>query len=134
VPLARTVSALLLAFAAVFSLPGHADTLDGNHLLQMCNNTVKILSGTAIDDEVTEAMMFDAGICIGMIAGISRTLISMHDAGAGKRGACLPARPVTNEQAARMIIRYLEAHRDRLHLPGGDLALAAFREAYPCRH
>ena len=124
---------MLLCGALLAPLAGHGDTLDGNHLLQMCNNTVKILSGTAIDDEVTEAMMFDAGICIGMIAGISRTLIAMHDAGAGKRGACLPARPATNEQAARMIIRYLEAHRDRLHLPGGDLALAAFREAYPCR-
>ena len=63
--LARTVSALLLALAAVLPLPGHAGTLDGNHLLQMCNNTVKILSGTAIDDEVTR--LTSAGNVLGTL-------------------------------------------------------------------
>ena len=126
---------MLLCCAVFISAPGYSETLNGNHLLQMCNITVKVLSGTAIDDEasVSESMMFDAGICIGMIAGISQSLITVKKSGITRSFACLPDRPMTNEQAARMIVRYLEANRKRLHLPGAELALYAFREAFPCR-
>ena len=132
-PLARTITALLLALAVTVPVPVHAATLDGNHLMQMCNNVVKILAGEAIDDEVTDEMMFGAGVCIGMIAGISRTLISLAQSDTGRALACLPGKPLTNEQAARMILSHLEANRKQLHLPGAELALNAFREAYPCR-
>jgi hypothetical protein len=133
VPLARSITAILLAFAVAVPVPGNAGTLDGSHLLQMCNNTLKILTGEALDDDVTEEMMFDAGVCIGMIAGISRTLIRLRDSGAGRPLACLPGKPMTNEQAARMILRHLEANRNRLNLPGADLAINAFQESFPCR-
>jgi hypothetical protein len=133
VPLARPITAMLLAFAVAVPVPGKAGTLDGSQLLQMCNNTLKILTGSAIDDDVTQEMMFDAGICIGMIAGISRTLITVRDSAAGRPLACLPAKPMTNEQAARMILRYLEANRNRLNQPGAQLAINAFRQAFPCR-
>jgi hypothetical protein len=134
VPLARIATVLLLACAVGLPASGRAETIDGHHLLQMCNNTLKILTGTAIDDEVTEAMMFDAGVCIGMIAGISRTLFTLGKRQEVRRPlACLPDRPMTNEQATRMILRYLEANRERMHRPGAELALDAFREAFPCR-
>ena len=132
-PLARTLTAILLALAVTVPVPVHAGTLDGNHLLQMCNNVVKILTGEAIDDEVTDEMMFDAGVCIGVITGISRSLITLAQSGTGQVFACLPGRPLTNEQAARMILSHLEANRKQLHLPGAELALNAFREAFPCR-
>ena len=132
-PLARSITVMLLALAVTVPVPGHAGTLDGNHLLQMCNNVVKILTGEAIDDAVTDEMMFDAGVCIGVIAGISRTLITLKDSGAGRPLACLPGKPMTNEQAARMIIGYLEANREMLTQPGAELAVSAFREAFPCR-
>lgn len=132
-PLARSITVMLLALAVTLPVPGHAGTLDGNHLLQMCNKVVKILTGEAIDDNVTDEMMFDAGVCIGVIAGISRTLITLKDSDAGRPLACLPGKPMTNEQAARMIIRYLEANREMLTRPGAELAVDAFREAFPCR-
>ena len=131
--LTRSVVAILFACAVTAPVPARAGTLDGNHLLLMCNNVVKILTGEAIDDDVTDEMMFDAGVCIGMIAGISRTLIALRDPVAVHPLACLPDKPLTNEQAARMILSHLEANREQLHLPGADLALGAFREAFPCR-
>ena len=131
-PLARTITAMLFACAVTVPVPVHAGTLDGNHLLQMCNNTLKILTGAAIDADVTDEMMFDAGVCIGIIAGISRTLITLGKIGPARPIACLPDKPLTNEQAARMILRHLEANRKQLHLPGTELALNAFREAFPC--
>ena len=132
VPFTRIVVAMLLASAVIAPVPAHAGTLDGSHLLQMCNNVVKILSGEAIEDDVTDEMMFDAGVCIGMIVGISRTLIVLRESGEDVALACLPGKPLTNEQAARMILRHLEANRSRLDQPGAELALSAFREAFPC--
>ena len=131
-PFSRTVVAMLLACAVIAPAPAHAGTLDGSHLLQMCNNVVKILSGQAIDDEVTDEMMFDAGVCIGMIVGISRTLIVLRESADSRPLACLPDKPLTNEQAARMILSHLEANRNKLDQPGAELALSAFREAFPC--
>jgi len=96
-------------------------------------NTWKRESFVEVECEVTDEMMFDAGVCIGVIAGISRSLITLAQSGTGQAFACLPGRPLTNEQAARMILSHLEAHRKQLHLPGAELALNAFREAFPCR-
>ena len=132
-PLTSTASVMLLACAVAAPVSGQAGTLDGNHLLQMCNNTLKILTGEAIDNDVTDEMMFDAGVCIGMIAGISRTLITLKESGTSGPIACLPGKPMTNEQAARMILRHLDANREQLHRPGAELAVSAFREAFPCR-
>jgi hypothetical protein len=41
-------------------------------------------------------------------------------------------RGVTTEQAMRVVISYIEARPQRLHEPFIDLAIEAFRDAWPC--
>jgi hypothetical protein len=45
---------------------------------------------------------------------------------------CLPHEGIRVSQGIRIIVRYLQSHPERLHLLGSDLAIEAFRDAFPC--
>jgi hypothetical protein len=68
-----------------------------------------------------------AGFCAGMVTGVSvMALLDGH--------ACIPSSS-TNAQLVRIVIRYVEAHPERMHEPFAVLALQALRAAWPgpCR-
>ena len=45
---------------------------------------------------------------------------------------CLPG-AISNQQATRIVLRYLKDHPESLHLNVSILAIRAFNEAYPCK-
>jgi hypothetical protein len=46
---------------------------------------------------------------------------------------CTPESGITNDQAARVVVKYLREHPERLHEKESLLAMAAFAEAFPCK-
>jgi hypothetical protein len=45
---------------------------------------------------------------------------------------CLPAAGISNDQAKRIVIKWLESHPSQLHHSSRMLVLSALREALPC--
>ena len=50
----------------------------------------------------------------------------------GPYQVCLPT--VSNDQMARVIVKYLRAHPENLHWKAGQLTMLAFLEAFPCKN
>ena len=68
-----------------------------------------------------------AGSCEGMV---ETAMVFSPNLPAGVRG-CPPAQGSILE-SAKVLLRYLDQNPDRLNEPGITLALAAFRDAWPC--
>ena len=68
-----------------------------------------------------------AGACEGMV---ETAMLFSPNLPADVR-ACPPAQGSILE-SAKVLLRYLDQNRDRLNEPGITLALAAFRDAWPC--
>jgi hypothetical protein len=69
-----------------------------------------------------------AGACEGML----ETAMSFSPNLPPDVRACPPAQGSVLE-SAKVLLRYLEQNQDRLDLPGLNLALEAFRDAWPCQ-
>jgi hypothetical protein len=69
-----------------------------------------------------------AGSCEGMV---ETAMVFSPNLPADVRG-CPPAQGSILE-SAKVLLRYLDQNSDRLNEPGITLALAAFRDAWPCR-
>jgi Rap1a immunity proteins len=46
---------------------------------------------------------------------------------------CEPDDTITNGQALRVVVKFLRAHPELLHLPEVVLVVRAFSEAFPCK-
>jgi hypothetical protein len=67
----------------------------------------------------------DASTLMGYIQGV-------HDIGTDYRAICSPP-SATAGQIAEVVIKYLRAHPEKLHLGGEVLISQALREAFPCK-
>jgi len=67
------------------------------------------------------------GLCLGIIVGISYVSDDMPE----HLRSCRPDK-VTNEQLVRVVISYVEARPERMHVNIKQLALEAFHRAWPC--
>ncbi len=71
-----------------------------------------------------------AGICLGFIEGY-RQLAPMLPPSANLKLLCLPAE-VSNGQIVKVVVKYLDQHPEKLHLPAAQLIYNATNEAFPC--
>lgn len=67
------------------------------------------------------------GICIGAISGLAFVLRAIPAYCADVPYAA------TYDQIARVVIRYIEEHPQRMHKPFLNLAVEALHDAWPCR-
>jgi hypothetical protein len=93
----------------------------GKEFLDQCEST----SGTVTDQTAVTSVACHAWLS-GFADGIQTTEIL-----AGKNVVCVP-QDLNNEQAMRVVIKYMKDHPDQLHLPALALALRALKEAFPC--
>ena len=73
------------------------------------------------------------GFCFGMMQGITSTN-KYYQVTLGKKRAlfCTPEQNIKNGQAARIVLKYLKEHPEKLHENDSVLAIEAFMEAFPC--
>ena len=79
----------------------------------------------------------NAGACSGMVRGVMDTMAlwqSVDDGGSVDTTAmhgCIPD-SIKAIQGARIVVKYLNDHPEKLHVPDTRLVLMAMVDAFPC--
>jgi len=93
---------------------------DGNSLLKNCK---------ALDSQDTRNLM-GIGLCAGYLQGVS-DLNGFYEVSKLPTFFCMPDK-VSYGQKAKVVIKYLEDHPEKLHEIDGGLVLSSFVDAFPC--
>ncbi len=129
------IAFLLLAYPSLAAdrqdLPQNGQGMVGfaNQFYDNCA-VVERLHDSTINSEQVELMktMF----CLGYVEGLAFG-IAAADSRRNDFTFCLPSIQVTNEQIVRIIRKYIADHPANAHELTAILAVAALREAFPCR-
>jgi Rap1a immunity proteins len=122
--------ALLVAAGTSPEAPGDQGDSDGNSLLRMCSDSIRLYdAGGKVSADVANR----AFQCVGYVDG----LLAMHTAYISLRPLpspllCLPSEGILVIQGIRIIVHYLQSHPEQLHLTARVLAILAFHDAFPC--
>jgi hypothetical protein len=144
-----------IAFVICVVAPaGAADTIDGDKLLEICGNAVRILDGEEVDAERQRDLPYCLGFVTavrqavedeaqrgerfqkdgvecrwhyetGWVAGIDSVMGEMF------QPVCHPD-GLSAERIARMTVGFLERHPTERRLSGAALVAAAIREPFRC--
>jgi TonB family protein len=71
-----------------------------------------------------------SGLCVGYVMGVSE-MVSRMPPNVAREFACLPEN-ATNDQAVRVVLKYLRDHPEQLHKARLTLTLDSLRTAFPC--
>jgi hypothetical protein len=115
--------------------PAFAETtLDGNALRRACRNVEQMVEqpeefvrGPAIDG-------FFAGYCLGVVHGVKsfgEVIFTYMEREGLTKPVCFP-KGITNEHAARMVLKYLIDHPENLRFDTATIVAVALAEAFPC--
>lgn len=116
----NVLSGVVAALALSWAIPGAAQ-VTGNTLLRDAAAYKRVEAGGQ-----NSADAVGGGWLQGFTFGVAVTLDRTDDK------TCLPNNS-NSGQYVRVLIQYLEANPAELHKSGMDLAIAAFRKAFPCR-
>lgn len=103
---------------------GNAVAMTGNELLESCKN--------AASESSTKNSSFSAGFCLGSMQSVGDLLTFVNAGLETEARICLPA-TVTNGQASRVVVKYLQDNPEKLHLNGTALVVMAIQKAFPCK-
>jgi len=98
---------------------------DGNLLLKVCQNALHYID----TNEMRSAM--DFGFCMGLIQGVKNTMSYVSFSLSENEKICFPD-GLTNVQAARIVVKFLNDNPEILHEEQTFLTLIAFDKAYGC--
>jgi len=115
---------MVITTALVFS----ASEPDGTELLRACTAAVNQADGV----EVTTEQSIESVWCIGYVSGLLDGLAVMGWKGGSTR-VCIPQSGIDNEQAIRIVVKYLREHPEGLHRSARSLAVAAIGGAFRCK-
>ncbi len=128
--------AILLMFVlAISRAPSAAQSVtDGNALLQDCSIVVRGYDGANV---TTSLENLNEGTCMGLLRGIADTMALWGSLDHGPVDAsafhgCLPD-SLKTIQLARIVVKYLNDHPEKLHLPDTRLVMMALADAFPCK-
>jgi hypothetical protein len=110
---------------------GEQVVLDGNSLLHDCLLHIRSSDGAKLS--ARPEALWGIPACQNYVMG----LLDMYLGSCAPQEMAIPLFCVSPEgvpprQAIRVIVRYLQAHPERLHLARRELAVAALHEAFPC--
>jgi hypothetical protein len=119
------LSALMaLVATSASSRPKYPNGID---LLRSCQYAV----GLAEDKELKTEEMVQATYCTGYVSGILDGLGLMGWKGGATR-VCVPKDGISNEQAIRIIVKYLKDNPKSLSETGRMVVVISIAEAFPC--
>jgi F0F1-type ATP synthase assembly protein I len=113
------LAAAILLWASSTAVAQQEDVTSGNVFLPACKSFLI----AHIDPSPKALDAFYMGECVGIVATVSILAESV--------GSCPPMNS-TAAQQVRVVVSFLEAHSERLHENFIDLAIDAFRQAWPC--
>lgn len=109
---------------------GSAIAADGNEFIGECKQAVAALDSTEWP-QGTSKIKF--GHCIGVVEGVMNTMSYMNNRLDPDVRVCWPAKPITNGQATRIVVRYMEQNPALLSEDAALLTIKALMQAYPCK-
>lgn len=124
---AGTVAAVVLG---VLASGAAVAATDGNELLSYCKQAIRLVETRHADRASSD---IEIGQCFGIMEGVRSTMMLMDQGPKAGRVACWPENGITNGQAARIVIRYLDNHPAKLNEDRVLLSILAFSDAYPCK-
>lgn len=131
---------LTVALAVVTTQSAHGQESplinNGSDLLGTCSKLVQLLdqpsrSGRSETERLTDGI---AGLsCGNFLQGITHLNLFYQAYLVKERAAfCLPLEGISNGQAVRIVLKYLQDHPEELHYEPVILTVNAFRRAFPC--
>ena len=102
---------------------------DGNKLLKRCDAFVRALDGAK---DLSNNELAGATYCAGLMQGITSLNLYYQLKSEINVFFCLPKEGINNAQAARIVLKYLRDHPEKLHRSESTLAIAALMEMFPC--
>ena len=130
----RLYSLLLLGFVVPLTPAFAQSPSDGNALLHNCSLVVKMADGDSVTSPIDN---LNAGVCMGLVRGIMDTMTLWQSVDHGSpvdltaMHGCIPD-SIKTIQGARIVVKYLNDHPERLQVPDTRLVLMAMVDAYPC--
>ena len=112
---------LFLLVVCVVPVYGN-DMGTGHFLLNACK--AFLTAGTKGD--------FNAGYCLGFIQSNEQEEMVRKMSDKAKNMYCLP-KDITDEQLARVLVKYLETHPEQLHLAASQLIWVAYSNVWRCK-
>lgn len=125
---------VLLGFALVSKLAAAQSPNDGNALLHNCSLLVQMVDTGNVTSTLDN---LNAGTCMGLVRGIMDTMSlwqSLDHGGPVDNSAvhgCIPD-SIKTIQGARIVVKYLNDHPERLQVADTRLVLMAMADAFPC--
>lgn len=107
---------------------------DGDALIHNCSLVVKMANGEEVNSPLDN---LNAGECMGLVRGIMDTMTLWQSVDHGgpvdntAMHGCIPD-SIKTIQGARIVVKYLNDHPERLHVPDTRLVLMAMVDAFPC--
>ena len=118
------------ALAALLSsvATAHAQGQDGSFYLRACGAAVKQSDGGQLSPEEGLGALYCASYVSGFLDAMSITTTVTQS----KKVVCTPDHGITNDQAARLLVKYLRENPDTLHQSGRMSLFVALAKAFPC--
>lgn len=100
----------------------------GETLINHCNATLKLQD---INDPTPEDHSRSVG-CLSYLEGVKQ-LLYKQESFTQEKNICFPETGISNGQAARIVVNFLNEHPEKLQEYKLDLVLEAFAHAFPCK-
>ena len=121
-------------FIIALFLPNISFGIDGNLLLESCLKADRVKNDLNL--KINEPFSFGlrVGTCIGLIQGTISTINVLNIAKKNNEfGICFPEKGIHINQSVKIVIKYLKANPETLHIPHTVLIILAFKQAFPCK-
>lgn len=105
---------------------GSAMATNGNDLLRSCQSAIRFSDTGVLDDGI------GTGFCLGTMQAIEDLMSFISASLKPEHRVCLP-KGVSNEQAARIVVKYLKENPSELNQDSSSLAVFALQDSYPCK-
>lgn len=127
----KLLQAALLVIVTTMLSPTVVLATDGNELLGECIATEKFLDTKDMGDE---SSMIRNGLCLGKTQGVRHTMQTYMESDQDVTyKACFPEGGLKNEQAVRVVTKFLRNNPEVLHYQYHTLTMMAYIDAYPCK-
>lgn len=125
----KMIVIFLLLFTSIFFNIAQAQEQDSSFFLQACDAAVKQSDGRELPQQESLLALYCASYISGFLDATSLTSFSTN----GEKNICTPDQGIANDQAVRILVKYLRENPEVLHQSGRTSLYVALAQAFPCK-
>lgn len=112
----------------VLAVPVAHSAPDGAQILQGCSAVIRQQEGKDLSPDET----FSALFCLGYVSGVTDMVGLFPPQKDGKKLICVPPSGISNDQAIRIVVKWLSSNPETLHQTARTEIFLALAKAFPC--